>query len=220
MTSLSAAASSTSSLDGALAQKPVQQFGNEQFLTMMLAQLKNQDPLKPLEPTEFLSQLAQFSTVTGVQEMQKSLGTMVDSLRASQAIEGANFVGREVLAPGSTAFFDGSNMVRGAVDIPAGVAAAEVRILDASGALVRSAPIDPSAGLTSFAWDGRDNAGVDVRPGRYQLEVSVRRGDRTESLETLVQSRVDSVTLDSGGAGLLLNTMNGSLAISAVRRVM
>jgi flagellar hook assembly protein FlgD len=97
MTSLAAPSASTSSVDTSALKRPTQQFGQEQFLTMMLAQLKNQDPLKPLEPSEFLGQLAQFSTVTGVQEMQKSLGTMVDSLRSSQALEGANFVGRQVL---------------------------------------------------------------------------------------------------------------------------
>jgi len=59
-----------------------------------------------------------------------------------------------------------------------------------------------------------------VPPGAYKIEVAARRGDRTESLETMLQSRVDSVTLDTGGAGLMLNTMNGALPISAVRRVM
>lgn len=220
MTTLAAAASSTQSLDSPVAKKPAQQFGQEQFLTMMLAQLKNQDPLKPLEPSEFLGQLAQFSTVTGVQEMQKSLGTMVEALRSSQALEGANFVGRDVLAPGRTAVFDGESAVLGAVDMPAGVAAAELIIRDAAGAVVRTAPLDPRAGLTGFAWDGRSNAGNPVAPGAYQIEVAARRGDRTEALETMLQSRVDSVTLDTGGAGLMLNTMNGSLAISAVRRVM
>jgi len=194
--------------------------GQEQFLTMMLAQLKNQDPLKPLEPSEFLGQLAQFSTVTGVQEMQKSLGTMVEALRSSQALEGATFVGRDVLAPGRTGVFDGASAVRGAVEMPAGVAAAELIIRDAAGAVVRTAPLDPRAGLTGFAWDGRNNAGNPAAPGAYQIEVAARRGDRTEALETMLQSRVDSVTLDTGGAGLMLNTMNGTLPISVVRRVM
>ena len=220
MTSLAAPSASTSSVDTSALKRPTQQFGQDQFLTMMLAQLKNQDPLKPLEPSEFLGQLAQFSTVTGVQEMQKSLGTMVDSLRSSQALEGANFVGRQVLAPGSTATFDGASTVRGAVDMPAGTAAAELIIRDAAGAVVRTAPLDPRAGLTGFAWDGRNSAGNPAAPGAYQIEVAARRGDRTEALETMLQSRVDSVTLDTGGAGLMLNTMNGALPISAVRRVM
>jgi flagellar basal-body rod modification protein FlgD len=145
---------------------------------------------------------------------------MVDSLRSSQALEGANFVGRQVLAPGSTATFDGASTVRGAVDMPAGTAAAELIIRDAAGAVVRTAPLDPRAGLTGFAWDGRNSAGNPVSPGAYKIEVAARRGDRTESLETMLQSRVDSVTLDTGGAGLMLNTMNGALPISAVRRVM
>jgi hypothetical protein len=90
------------------------QFGADQFITLMLAQIKNQDPLKPLEPAEFLGQLAQFSTVTGIQEMGSSVSDLVGSMRSSQALSGANLVGRDVLAPGDTAVFDGTTPVRAA----------------------------------------------------------------------------------------------------------
>ena len=84
-------------------RKEMPQFGADQFITLMLAQIKNQDPLKPLEPAEFLGQLAQFSTVTGIQEMGSSVSDLVGSMRSSQALSGANLVGRDVLAPGDTA---------------------------------------------------------------------------------------------------------------------
>lgn len=74
--------------------KELQQLGQDQFMKLMLTQLKNQDPLKPLESTEFLSQLAQFSTVTGIQDVKGAVTDMVGSLRASQALQGAGLIGR------------------------------------------------------------------------------------------------------------------------------
>ena len=101
-------------------RKEMPQFGADQFITLMLAQLKNQDPLKPLEPAEFLGQLAQFSTVTGIQDMASSVSDLVGTMRSSQALSGAGLVGREVLAPGDSAAFDGTTPIRGAVEPPQG----------------------------------------------------------------------------------------------------
>jgi flagellar hook assembly protein FlgD len=117
------------------ARKDMTQFGADQFITLMLAQMKNQDPMKPMEPAEFLGQLAQFSTVTGIQDMGKSVSDLVGSMRTSQALSGANLVGREVLAPGDRAAFDGSTPLRAAVDTPVGAGSVELLVRDASGAV-------------------------------------------------------------------------------------
>src|ERR1043165_7584057 len=79
-------------------QKKDQTLGIDSFLTLMTAQLKNQDPLKPLEGTEFISQLAQFGTVSGVQGMQTSLETLAASLRSTQTLNGSTMIGRDILA--------------------------------------------------------------------------------------------------------------------------
>jgi flagellar basal-body rod modification protein FlgD len=203
------------------ARNELSQLGAKQFITLMVAQLKNQDPMKPLEPAEFLGQLAQFSTVTGVQDMSRSMSELVGSMRSSQALEGAALVGREVLAPGTTAVFDGAAPVRGAVEAPMGASGIEVIVRDPAGSVVRrfAAPVR-DAGIAEFAWDGRSDAGAVLPPGAYRVEALARSGGRTESLQTLLRSRVDSVTLDPAGGGLTLNTQNGSLSLGAVRRVM
>ncbi len=203
------------------ARKEMPQFGADQFITLMLAQLKNQDPLKPLEPSEFLGQLAQFSTVTGVQGMSASVAELVGSMRSSQALSGANLVGREVLAPGGAAVFDGATPVRGAVEAPDGASGVEFVVRDAAGAVVRRIQTAPVAGgLTEFAWDGRTDTGAAAAAGPYRIEALARFGNRAESSQLLLRSRVDSVTLDAAGSGLVLNTTHGSLPLGAVRRVM
>jgi flagellar basal-body rod modification protein FlgD len=197
------------------------QFGADQFITLMLAQIKNQDPLKPLEPAEFLGQLAQFSTVTGIQEMGSSVSDLVGSMRSSQALSGANLVGRDVLAPGDTAVFDGTTPVRAAVEAPSGAERVEFVVRDASGAVVRRAQVQPSvSGVTEMAWDGRADNGTVMPAGAYRIEALSRFGARGKSAQVLLLSRVDSVTLDAAGRGIVLNTRNGSLPLGAVRRVM
>ena len=202
-------------------RKEMPQFGADQFITLMLAQIKNQDPLKPLEPAEFLGQLAQFSTVTGIQEMGSSVSDLVGSMRSSQALSGANLVGRDVLAPGDTAVFDGTTPVRAAVEAPSGAERVEFVVRDASGAVVRRAQVQPSvSGVTEMAWDGRADNGTVMPAGAYRIEALSRFGARGESAQVLLHSRVDSVTLDAAGRGIVLNTRNGSLPLGAVRRVM
>ena len=202
-------------------RKEMPQFGADQFITLMLAQIKNQDPLKPLEPAEFLGQLAQFSTVTGIQEMGSSVSDLVGSMRSSQALSGANLVGRDVLAPGDTAAFDGTTPVRAAVEAPSGAERVEFVVRDASGAVVRRAQVPPSvSGVTEMAWDGRADSGTVMPAGAYRIEALSRFGARGESAQVLLLSRVDSVTLDAAGRGIVLNTRNGSLPLGAVRRVM
>ncbi len=211
----SAQTSGTPNSKGAL-----ESFGSDQFLTLMLAQLRNQDPMKPLEPTEFIGQLAQFTTVSGIREMQDYMSSMVDSLRSSQALSGAQIVGREVLAAGSNARFDGLSALGGAVELPEDVREASVLIRDASGALVARGSLPAEAGMQSFGWDGTRSDGTMSPPGSYQFEVIANVGGRNQSMEVMLRSRVNSVTLDANGRGLTLNTPNGSLLLSDVRQVM
>jgi len=196
------------------------QFGQDQFLTLMLAQLRNQDPLKPLEPSEFLGQLAQFSTVTGIQDMKGSVGELAGSLRSSQVLEGATLVGRSVLAAGTGARLDASGAVVGAVDVPDGVSSIDVTVRDASGSIVRQFAVEPQVGLTPIRWDGLESSGDRAASGAYRLDAVGRIGGRGESLEMLIQQRVDSVTIDPAGGEMMLNTASGSLVLADVRRVM
>lgn len=218
------AVDSLNSIAAAAGAKPkknsLQELGSDQFIMLMVAQMKNQDPLKPADPSEFLGQLAQFSTVSGVRAMQDSMSDMVTAMRSSQMLSGTGMVGREVLGEATSATFDGATAIKGAMELPVGVTSATAVIKDASGAVVRQIPLAARSGLGGFSWDGRDEAGVSLPAGRYEIEINAASGARVESVPTLLYGRVDSVTLDGASGGLVLNTSHGALPLSAVRRVL
>jgi flagellar basal-body rod modification protein FlgD len=197
-----------------------QSFGQEEFLKMMLAQLKNQDPLKPLEPSQFLGQLAQFSTVTGIQGMQQSLASLNATLGSSSLMEGASLVGRDVLSAASTARLGPAGGVGGAVVAPQGANAVQIAVRDLSGALVRRFEVPAGDGVVDFRWDGLDQSGERAASGLYSIEAIGLVGGSGQSLEVLLEQRVNSVTIDGAAGGLVLNTSGGPVALDRVRRVM
>ncbi len=210
----------TATRAAAAANDPTRGFGQDQFLTLMLAQLKNQDPLKPLEPSEFLGQLAQFSTVTGIQGMQQTMSGLAEASRASQVLEGAALVGRNVLTETSAARLTGGSPIHGAIDVPAGATSVELTVRDATGALVRRFQPPAAEGSVEFSWNGLTDGGDAAPAGMYRFEAVARTGGRAESLPLLLSQRVDSVSIDATSQGLTLNTASGAVSLANVRRVM
>src|SRR5688572_11531258 len=141
------AAGSASQGSGA---KKKDQLGQAEFLELMIAQLRNQDPFKAMDPSQFLGQLAQFGTVTGIQEMQTAFATLSESMRSSQVLEGATMVGREVLVASEEVTLPETGAVEGAIDIPSGASSVQVNILDDAGQLVRRMTVPATEGLTEF----------------------------------------------------------------------
>jgi flagellar basal-body rod modification protein FlgD len=200
--------------------KPKDQLGQAEFLELMIAQLKNQDPFKAMDPSQFLGQLAQFGTVSGIQEMQNAFATLSDSMRASQVLDGATMVGREVLVESEDATLQTEGTIRGAIDVPSGTSSVQINVKDASGQLVRGMTLPTTSGMAEFEWDGIADNGTRAASGEYTFEAVANVGGQTESLETLMSSRVASVTID-GSRGLTLNTTTlGARSLSEVRRVM
>jgi flagellar basal-body rod modification protein FlgD len=204
----------------ATAKRGKQQLGQEDFMQLMVTQLKNQDPFKPLEPEQFLGQLAQFSTVNGIESMRNSLSGLSASLQGSQVLQGATLVGRSVLAAGQIAQLSDTGTISGALGVPAGAGNAQVRVIDAGGGLVRTFSVPANGDLTEFSWDGLDSGGARMPAGQYQLEAVAAVGGRQESVEMLLRQRVDSVTIDPAGGALRLNTAGGAIALGDVRRIM
>ena len=200
--------------------KKKDQLGQAEFLELMIAQLKNQDPFKAMDPSQFLGQLAQFGTVSGIQDMQAAFGTLSDAMRSSQVLDGATMVGREVLLPSDEVTLPAEGSVRGALDVPTGTTALQVNIRDANGTLVRRMTLPTTVGLNDFTWDGIADNGTRAPAGAYSLEAVANVAGKSGSLEMLLASRVNSVTIDAQ-TGLTLNTSNlGSRSLSDVRRVM
>src|SRR6185369_9511316 len=98
------------------------ELGQEDFMTLMITQLKNQDPMKPLDPSNYVGQLAQFSSVSGLKEINTSISGLTNSLRGNQVLDGASMIGHAVVAPGNNVYLDSPSAnrigVAGAVEVP------------------------------------------------------------------------------------------------------
>ena len=210
------AAASSSQTSGT---KKKDQLGQNEFLQLMLAQLKNQDPFKAMDPSQFLGQLAQFGTVTGIQEMQAAFTSLSDAMRSSQVLDGASMVGRDVLVPSDTVTLHADGTVKGSIDVPKGLTGLTVNIRDGAGALVRRMTLPTDSGNQEFTWDGLRDDGTRATAGDYDIEAIGSLDGQSGSLEMLFSSRVNSVTIDS--SGLVLNTNDlGARPLGDVRRVM
>lgn len=215
------AAQTQAALAAAQQKKSANSLGIDEFLTLMTTQLKNQDPMKPLEGTEFVAQLAQFGAVSGIQSMQTSIESLSNSLRSTQVLNGSTLVGRDVMVQADSFTFTEGVAVNGEIDAPAGLSALHVRITDSTGALVREIEIEPHAGVNTFTWDGLNAEGDPVESGDYEIEAIGTLGSQTGSLEVLMAGRVSSVSIDSTGTNLTLNTSAlGPISMNNVRRVM
>lgn len=192
--------------------------GQADFLRLMTEQLKNQDPLKPLDNAQFLGQLAQFSTVQGIDKMQNAMEAVASVMESDQTLRAAALVGRDALVEVSTVELTAGAGVNGEVSArSAGPITFE--IVDAGGTRVRQMTVDANvAGNTAFQWDGRDDAGQTAAAGRYTIRAVSGSGDNAEVLSVRVAARVDSVSIEP--TGLVLNLAGlGSHPLSAIRRI-
>lgn len=210
----SAAAAATSA-----AHKTASSLGISDFLTLMTTQLKNQDPFKPLDGTQMVAQLAQFGTVSGVQQMNVTLGALADSLRSSQALSGATMVGHQILAPASAVNFYGQP-IGGAVQVADGASSVSLTITDATGQVVRHLNMATGSGQQPFSWDGLTDGGSQAAAGHYKIEAVAKVGGANVALPIAVAARVGSVTMDRTGSSLTLNTAElGAIALGDVQQI-
>ncbi|MDG2519156.1 flagellar hook capping FlgD N-terminal domain-containing protein [Lysobacter soli] len=192
--------------------------GQADFLRLMTEQLQHQDPLNPMENSEFLGQLAQFSTVQGIQGLQTSMDGFKGSLATDQMLRGASLVGRSVLVPSAKMALGAEGSVNGVVAAPdAGTVTFD--ITDANGQSVRKITVQAEkAGEVAFEWDGKDAEGNRLAAGSYGVTATIGSGETKKDLSTYVESRVDSVTVGSDGVFLDLAGL-GTAPLDYVLRI-
>ncbi len=201
-------------------QRNTSDLGQEDFLKLMVTQFRNQDPLKPMENGEFLGQLAQFSTVSGIGEMNSAVMSLAESIQASQALQAAGMVGKTVLVDNGTARLDAGGVVAGAVDVPQRAQSVNLRIVDAAGQVVRELSLGPrDTGLADFEWDGLTSSGGQALPGEYRISAQVDIGGATLAVPTLMSSRVASISLSPTGTPSITTDRGEQMPISSVRNI-
>ena len=190
----------------------------DRFMKLLITQMKNQDPLNPLDNAQVTSQLAQLSTVTGIDKLNATMGTLKDSYQSSQALQATGLIGHGVLVPGSTTNLADGKAVLG-MDLPGAADAVTVTIRDGSGNVVRKMDLGPQvAGTLPLGWDGKTDKGAAAASGKYSFEVRATSAGKALKPTTLSYDQVGSVS--TGAAGTKLNLSGGgSAALADVREI-
>ena len=200
-----------------------------QFMTLLVTQVRNQDPLNPMDNAQFTSQLAQLETVNGITQLNNTLLALSGQLDMTQSMQAANLIGKGVLVTGSKVSL-GSTTADGitskaatpfGVDLMSPAQKVTVSILDGSGKAVRQMEMGATpAGVMSLSWDGLDDSGNALPDGAYSVQVAASGSDGAAiSAQTLTYGQVSSVSYASEGVKLDLG-LGGSRALADIRKIM
>ncbi|MDP2254400.1 MAG: flagellar hook assembly protein FlgD [Thiobacillus sp.] len=214
-------ASSVSSLFGAGATAAASSTAREtedRFLTLLVAQMKNQDPLNPLDNAEVTSQLAQLSTVQGIEDMNATLQALAASMGVNQMAQAANLIGSAVLVPGDRfGPTELENVIGFELSRPADKVT--VDIFDAAGGAVRSLDLGPREdGVNLLAWDGLTGSGETAPDGAYTFKINATQGGKEVDSNALHLGLVNSVSQNSQGVRLNL-AGNESVTYADIRQI-
>jgi len=191
-------------------QKARDSLGQEDFLTLMISQFQNQDPFEPMDNGEFLGQLAQFSTVNGISSLNSAFSGLAGSMQDNQALQAAGLVGRSVLAVADVGTLSEDGSLKGGLELEATAGNVQIDITNRSGELVQRLNLGQQPpGMVRFAWDGVDSDGRRAPAGDYQVTARAIRGSSIESVPTVIEAEIQSVTLGQFGGGLTLNLAGG-----------
>ncbi len=204
-------------------KKEEQSLGQQQFLELLTTQLTHQDPLKPMENGDFLGQMAQFSTVSGIGELNDSFADFASSLSSDQALQAANLVGRTVNAPSDSGLLEAGGNIVGNFNLPDSSPNVDVKILDSTtGVVVKTIRLgNQASGNIPFSWDGTDEQGNLANPGVYKVQVEANIDGNNTILATQINSKVESVSIGNGSRGLQINlTGLGTVDFKQVKQIL
>jgi flagellar basal-body rod modification protein FlgD len=194
--------------------------GQADFLKLMTAQLANQDPFNPVDNTQMVAQMAQFSSVAGISQMNTTLSSIAGKLGGTSAAEALSYVGRTVLTEGDTAYPRTSGGIAGAVELDKPATDVNVTISDAHGVTLKTLSLGAQpAGTVSYDWDGTTNSGAAAGAGPYKVSITAQDGGTTVTSRNLVWAPVESVSNPSSGAPTLSVTGLGDVPVSAIRQI-
>jgi flagellar basal-body rod modification protein FlgD len=212
--------SGTASTPTTTTQAASQTLDQSDFLQLMTAQLKNQDPFSPVDNTQMVAQMAQFSSVAGISQMNTTLSQIADKLGATSASDALSYVGKTVLAPGNVAYGRTSGGIEGAVQLGGDATDVTVAISDADGNLLKTMSLGAQdKGSVSFDWDGTNDAGEDAGSGPFTVSTYATNNGTTVASQSLVWAPVAAVSMPSGGEAQLTLPGIGQVPVSDVVQV-
>jgi flagellar basal-body rod modification protein FlgD len=181
------------------------QLGQEDFLKLMTTQLQNQDPFAPMENAEFIAQMAQFSTVTGITEMAESLKGLSSQLKEFRIATASSLLGSSVMVPGNIARPDLNGEIHGMIDLPSTSTMTQLTFSDANGTPVHNIDLGPrQSGLVGFAWEDIPREIIDSNEP-LRVDVYADLGKGMENLTPSVFAEVFSASIGDDQSGVMLD---------------
>ena len=190
----------------------------DRFLKLLVTQMKNQDPLNPMDNAQVTSQMAQLSTVSGIDKLNVTLQALSDNMTSTQSLQAASMIGHGVLVAGK-----GVDLTKGVglggVELSQSVEKLDIAIYDKAGALVRNIQLGSQpVGIVNWQWDGRNDAGVAVADDSYTFTVNASQAGATVAATPLQFGFVSSVTQTKQGVALSVGQLEG-IAMSQVKQI-
>lgn len=216
MTTVNGTSNNNSSAQSTSSQLQQQTLDQSDFLKLMVTQMTNQDPTKPMDANDMVAQMAQFSQVAATQQLQTSFDTLSSNLTGDQFVRAASLVGTDVLIPSAAGKLTNSTL-SGAVNVPTSGTYVNVQIKDSSGNVVRTISMgQPDAGLQQYTWDGKSDDGTQLADGVYQISATAG----TTAADTFVKGKVEGVG-SSGADGTYVQVAGyGGALLSQIAQIL
>lgn len=200
------------------ASKSESEIAQDRFMTLLVTQMKNQDPLNPLDNAQVTSQLAQLSTVTGIDKLNSTMQTLINSVQSSQSYQASSMLGREVLVPGNKISLQNESGVF-AVELPVGTEKLNISIQDSKGNVVRDLAMGKQAsGIVPVEWDGYGNDGSKLDDGYYTYTVKATSAGNNVTANQLSIATVTSISNQGNSIKLNLSNLD-SVSTSDVKEI-
>jgi len=183
----------------------------EDFFALLTKELANQDPTKPVDNNEMISQMTAFSTTDGVSELNDQFANFATSMSSSQALQASSLVGRSVLVDDNTFGLSAGDSAKGKLKTDEPASQVFIYVENQAGQIIQTVPVgNVNAGEFTFSWDGQTSQGEAAPEGAYRFRIyGLVNGEKSE-LQAMTYRKVDSVTLAGAGGNILLNLNGGS----------
>ncbi|MBK5936818.1 MULTISPECIES: flagellar hook assembly protein FlgD [Halorhodospira] len=198
-----------------------QSIGHEDFLELMMVQLENQDPTDPQDTEQMMGQIAQFTTASGIEQLQSDFSEFFEHMRSDQSLRASQLVGREVVTESREAYLPEDGEMEALLQLERSAPNLTVEIENEAGERVHREQLgEMEEGEHPFAWDGTDNDGQRMPQGTYQVNAYIEDGDEREPVPTLVGAPVTSVSVGMDGRPPELSVAGlGEMSLSDVKRI-
>lgn len=205
-------------MNGSKSTKNSVQDAQDRFMTLLVSQLRNQDPLNPMDNAQVTSQMAQLSTVSGIEKMNQTIESLNKSYQVSQGMQASQMIGHGVLVPGNSLPM-ASGKAAMSFELAENADTVNISIRDSSGNVVRKLSGGAlQAGSNTVEWDGKDDSGKLLADGNYKYDIAATNADKKVAVTQLAIGLVNSVSMASNGVKLTISNI-GEVGMNDVRKI-